>query len=554
MTQVSVQINHGSVRERYSRAFRPLTYWIIISLALLVWDYHRKHAPLTTLRFHVRIDGKPADPSAYSATFGKWRVGPGTVAPLGWRQFRVSMPDAGIFEKRMFVWYGENIVGDVPLEWNKGVLDLKIEPRARLVQLFGPHHSFSLTNSSGASVSIPVGSYRVMATFDHLSEQHHVQVNPNETNPFIIKPSLGTVSITSEPAGARFRLSATGRNPFNNDGDTPTLLTGLPAGSYQLRVWRGDYTKEMPLDVKKWQTNQVTIAFDYGEVKVISEPDGATIYSGDKQLGQTPATLSELKLGPHKFRLEKVGYASTELNVELLGTDSIVISTNLLSIRYVQGMAAARRELSGSSPDYRKAMASVEQALSEIPTDAEAIALKSQIEPGLTGQVGRETQQAQVAAVIGRKRSAKQAFDQAISSIPQTELFDAHFWELRAPLAKVRDALLRTITKTLVKWNVAKEVRVNDETLIFYGTSRGLLSSGKQFVILASQVDSELVHLHLKFWDYTMATGRALPAYQRSTEVPLNPKFFIPEEAEHIEVRRREIPQNVRAILQKELQ
>ena len=256
----------------------------------------------------------------------------------------------------------------------------------------------------------------------------------------------------------------------------------------------------------------------------------------------------------HRFRLEKAGYASIEVSVELLGTNSITISTNLVNVRYMQGMAAARRELSGSSPDYRKALASVEEALSETPTDAVAIALKSQIEVGLTGQVRREAQQAQVAALIARKRAAKETFDQVSSSISLSKLFDEHLWEFRALLPKVRDALIRTVTKTSIKWNLAKEVRTSDETIVFHGTSRGVFTSGKHFVILLSQVDADLVHVHAKFWDYTLGTGRALPAHRGITNVPLHPDFFIPEERANIEARRREIPENVRSVLQRELQ
>lgn len=114
MTQDSAQSSQEPARLRYSRAFRPLSYWLVISAGLLAWDYHRKHAPLTTVRFTVRVEGQTVgNSSAYSATVGKWRVEPGSVAPIGWRNFKVIMPDAEPFEKRLFIWYGENEVGDV---------------------------------------------------------------------------------------------------------------------------------------------------------------------------------------------------------------------------------------------------------------------------------------------------------------------------------------------------------------------------------------------------------------------------------------------------------
>ncbi len=554
MAENSAQTSPEPARVRYSRAFRPLSIWLLVSVVLLAWDFHRNHAPQTTITFNVRVDGKAVNPGEYSATLGTMSLQSGSVVPIGSRTLWVAMPDAEPFQKSLFVWYGENAIGEVDLKWNQGVLDLKIEPQARVVQLTGPHHRFRLADSSGTTVTVPVGSYQVEAVFEHLSEQHQVNVGHNETNRFVLKPNLGTVRLESEPSGARFRVSSAGRNPVSIEGDAPRVLGGLPAGAYTLRMWRGDYVKETPFELQRWETVKVSFAFEYGEVTVLSDPEGATILLADKEIGQTPKTFTGLKPGPYRFRLQKAGYGSVEVSAEVTSTNSITISTNLVNLRYMQGMAAARRELSGSSPDFRKALASVEQALSEKPADAEATVLKSEIEVGLTGQVGREARQAQAAALEARKRAAKQAFHQATSSIPQTELYDAHFWEFRVPLTKVRDALLRTITKTTIKWNLGKEIRVNDETLIFYGTSKGFLSSGKQFVILASQVDSDFVQVHLKFWDYTMATSRAIPAYRGAIDVPLNATFFLPEEAANIEARRREIPENVRSVLQKELQ
>lgn len=110
---------------------------------------------------------------------------------------------------------------------------------------------------------------------NHLSEHHTVQVGRNETNSLLIKPNVGTLSVSSEPPGAEFSLSATGRNRINEQGNVPKLIEGLPAGNYQLRVWRGDYVKEMTPAVKKWETNRINVAFEYGEVRVVSEPDGA---------------------------------------------------------------------------------------------------------------------------------------------------------------------------------------------------------------------------------------------------------------------------------------
>lgn len=557
MADESAETNQGVPRVHSARAFRPLFYWLVIGAGLLAWDYDRKHAPRTTLKFGVRIEGKTVvNPSAYSATVGKWRVEPGSVAPIGWRKLRVAMPDAEPFQEPLFVWYGENEVGDIDLKWNRGVLDLKIEPMARLVQLIGPHHGFSLTNASGTTVSIPVGSYRVAVAFEHLSEQYELRVEHNATNPFVIKPNLGTVSLSSEPGGARFRLSAPGRNAVSAEGDAPALLTGLPAGNYQLRAWRGDYVKEMPLDVKKWETNRVSIAFAYGEVKVISDPAGATIFRGDKELGQTPKTLSELKPGPHRFRLEKSGYTSAEVSVELLGTNTITVTTNLLSLRYAEAIANARRDAGGLSPDYRRALTNVELALKEKPDDAEALALKSELEIALRGQEEREAQQKKRAELDARKRSASQAFERTTTNIRQAELFDTHRWEFQSQVGKVREGLLRAFNKSSTTWTVEREIKVDPETVAFYCKPKALLALGRQCVVLASQVDTNEVHVYAKFWDYVVSKKVTISILQGVTPdslIPIHQSFFPPDQAAKIEARRRDLAEDFHTHLQTEL-
>lgn len=557
MAEDSAQSIQEPARVRYSRAFRPLSCWLLISAGMLAWDYHRTHAPRTTLKFDVRIDGKTvSNPRSYSASVGKSPVESGSVAPIGWRTLQVAMPDAEPVQKSLFIWYGENEAGDVDLNWNRGVLELKIEPSARLVQLTGPHHSFSLTNSSGITVSIPVGSYKIASVFEHVREQHEVRVGHNETNLFVIKPNLGTVRVSSDPTGGTFRLSAGGQNPFRTEGDTPALVTGLPAGKYQLVVWRGDYVKEMPLDVKKWETNEVSVVFEYGEVKVVSDPDGATIFLGDKELGQTPRTLSKLKPGPYRFRLEKAGYASALVSTELLGTNSITIRTNLLNIRYTEAIANARREAGSLSPDFRRALASIELALKEKPDDPEALTLKSELAVALQGQEEREAEQKRRAELDARRLSANQTFDQATTGIRQAELFDTHRWEFQLQIENVRTGLLRALSKSSPAWTVDKEIRVNPTSILFYCKPKGLLSFGKQCVFLVSEFNTNEVSVHAKFWDYIVSKNVTISLLRGVTPeslIPIHKNFFPSEQAAAIEARRRDMAQNFHTVLQNEL-
>ncbi len=60
------------------------------------------------------------------------------------------------------------------------------------------------------------------------------------------------------------------------------------------------------------------MTFEYGTASVVTDPVGAAIFSGDKDLGQTPKTLTELKPGTYRFRLQKSGYTPTVVGFEIV--------------------------------------------------------------------------------------------------------------------------------------------------------------------------------------------------------------------------------------------
>lgn len=545
-------------RLRYSRAFRPLFCWLAISAGILASDYHRKQAPRTTLDFQVRIEGQTiANPSSYSATLGERRVTAGSVAPIGQRKLRVAVADAEPVERKVFVWYGENRPdAAIDLKWKRGLLDLKIEPEAKLVRVQGPHHSFSLTNSSGTGVSIPVGTYRVEAVFEHLAEEQEVRVEHNQTHRILLKPKIGALMVSTEPAGAEFQLFNEGRNAISTKGTTPALLPGLPEGIYHLRVWRDDYLKEIPFDVRKWETNSASIAFEYGEITLSSNPAEATIFNGERDLGRTPKTLSRLKPGSYRFRLEKPGYASTELNLEVSGTNSITVTTNLLNVRYAEAIANATREAAGLSPDYRSAMANVELALKEKPGDPAALSLKSELELALQGLEKREAQEKEAAELDGRKRFASYRFDRAVAEFRQAELFETHRWDFQAEFSKVHDGLLRAFNKSAAKWGVEKETPLDPRTVVFFCKPKGIFVLGRHSVVLATQVNPNEVQVYAKFWDYVVGNKVSVSIFKGISEdslIPVHKDYFPPAELPAIEKRRRDIAADLYNNLQNEL-
>lgn len=557
MAENSSIANSGTARFSRLRAFRPLFYWLLISSGLLAWDYHRQHAPMTTLIFNVRVDGQAIlNPSDYSATIGKSRLQSGSVVPVGWRKLRVTAPDTEPVETPLFIQYGENQVGDIDLKWNRGLLELKIEPPVQLVELIGLHYRLSLKNSSGLTSSVPVGDYHVTASFKSGSEQSEVRIRKGDTSPVYIRPSLGMVHVSSEPTGAKFSLSAEGRTGFSAEGDAPAMVSAIPEGKYRLRAWRGDYLKELSLVVKKWDTNAVNVVFDYGEIEVLSEPDGATLSIGGKEAGKTPIRVTELKPQTYPIVIEKTGFARIEIDVEVFGSKLSTVKTNLFNLRFADAIASARREASGLSPDCRRALGNIEIALKEKPGDPEALALKLELEQCARGQQEREALQAKRAEVDGRKRSAGQAFEKATADIRQVELFDTHRWEFQSELTKVREGLLQAFGKSVIPWTVAKEVKLDSSTIAFYCKPKGMIVLGRQCVVLANQVDVNEVVVYAKFWDYDLGNKVSVNLFKGVTPeslVPIHKNYFPEDQAATIDARRRNIAEDFRNHIQAEL-
>jgi hypothetical protein len=111
---------------------------------------------------------------------------------------------------------------------------------------------------------------------------------------------LGTLSIESDPAGARIYLDRVAL------GETPFTTSGLPVGNYEVEIrkenyypWKGTAT------VVKDKTTEVvaTLPGIPGSISVSSTPSGAKVYLNDSYQGLTPLSIPSLKAGQYRLRV-----------------------------------------------------------------------------------------------------------------------------------------------------------------------------------------------------------------------------------------------------------
>lgn len=577
--EVSLEMGAGGRKGRRFRALRPLLVWLVGSIVLAAWYVQRRGA---SVLFTATVDGTAPVPDEVSMQLDGHRVASGDRARLGRRTLVITGQDIEPFERKFFVSFGTNDLGELKLARSKGSLEVSAEPAPREIRVAGVR--FVGTNSSAVATftAVPVGEYRVTVTFDRFSEERTVQVHRNETSRLEVKPPVGALSLSSEPPGASFSLAAASGGSLRIEGNAPMELGQLPPGEYQLRVWRGDYVKELSVPIAHGQTNRQQAVFDYGEVKLATAPPGARIFEGGKELGQTPKTIGGLKPGRYVYRLDLNGYLPMDLSVDVRGKESIAVSTNLTSRLYVSAMDRARWQFNSNT---QGALAAVEEALQAQPGDPDATALKAKIGAVLSEQakaaeakkqaetrMAEEQQkrqreaEAKAAAAIGgqgtlastatagvgssgpvsRAQLAEQHFRKTTEAQQHHELFDLQVWKAKTGFPKAREALLRYVEKGPDKWALTNEVKLDERMSLFQLGPKGFFSDRKVALVQLCELSEGETEVRSKIWIYSVASGT-------SGWVPVHPQFYFPENPSQANAWRDRVTRRFRENLAKEL-
>lgn len=460
---------------------------------------------------------------------------PGKRVHPGDRRLRITATDAEPLEVYRFIWLGVNNLGELKLERSKGSVEATITPRPIKVDIVGEFINQSAQHSPATFHSLPIGRYRLKATFDNYTEEWLVEVSRNKTTSVNLKAPIGTLVLSSKPSSANFRLTGPNRQM---SGKTPAFLKHLPAGRYAVQSVIGDYQKEAWVDVKPDETNEIGFTFEYGEVVLTTVPSAATIFLNNKELGQTPRTITDLKPGAYELRLERDGYLPVSSTIALSGNASVVIETNLLSREYVGAMFDARKFTERSPPEFDQALLSLEKALREKPGDSAALELKERLF-SLRSQAERDRKMAEEEA---RKRFAAATFQRATEAEKDAQLWERYNWKVAAPLEKVRGGLVAALEKPPVNWQLDTESKVNEDNILFRCKGKGSLGRQHYCVILLSKNSPAEVHVYAQFWERTIGLGLSLlkalsvPNPNQPTEVPLTQ-----EQSAAVDVRRKAI-------------
>jgi hypothetical protein len=360
---------------RWFKILRPLFWWFLLVLILLGIHTHERLIAKTRLTFSISLQGQP-DYGATVTLDGKPAV-TGQLISLGSHRFVVTHPKGDSFSTNLSIWYGEHNLGEINLVRTRGTLSVVANPPASTITITGPEYSLTMHNSLGTNVTLPTDQYQIRAQYPHWSQSKPVTVFSQTPSSCAFSPQLGAVHVTCNHDGASYGLAGTDGQTVEA-GNLPATVAGLPAGSYRLNVQYHNYQLQTNVLVKAEMTNEVPFEFLLGAVRLESVPSGATVQSPEgKYLGQTPLDLSDVPIGNTTLAVERTGYAPVQLMVAVAADKTNVISTNLVSLDYLDSTNAARKFQAAAN--YIRASTAVNEALASKADDADALALQKQI-------------------------------------------------------------------------------------------------------------------------------------------------------------------------------
>jgi TonB family protein len=184
-----------------------------------------------------------------------------------------------------------------------------------------------------------LGRYAVtisMAGFD--TETRDVDIKANEITDLgtiHLHRQVGTVAITSDPAGLSYELKPAGAlfvNPADvRKGSTPANLNDVPVGNYTITISKPNwpnYTSN--LAVERNGSVRVNGTFQGGTIVVNSTPTGAAVMRDGNQIGTTPMTLNDVIPGDVSYTLQLRGLENASVSGHVDAGKTLTLSGTLL--------------------------------------------------------------------------------------------------------------------------------------------------------------------------------------------------------------------------------
>lgn len=153
-----------------------------------------------------------------------------------------------------------------------------------------------------------------------------------------LPPTVGSIEVTSVPAGATIYLDGTymGQTQPNDYFDITSLVQGTHTVTLRLADYQ-DYThtvfvtdgKVVTITAPMTPVVPGPVADTTGQIAVVSVPPGANLYLDNTFRGITPVTLNDIQQGSHIITLSQPGYADAVRTISVTGGQVTPVSMSL---------------------------------------------------------------------------------------------------------------------------------------------------------------------------------------------------------------------------------
>ena len=141
-----------------------------------------------------------------------------------------------------------------------------------------------------------------------------------------LRMKVGSILIESEPADALVLIDD------KEVGNTPITITDLKPVIHNVEVRRvGFVIWREKVDIIPEKEVSITAALQVkaGSVTIKSEPTAANVIINGKEVGTTPVTITDLKLGTHNVNIRMAGYDDWKESVEIVHDKEIILTAAL---------------------------------------------------------------------------------------------------------------------------------------------------------------------------------------------------------------------------------
>ena len=189
------------------------------------------------------------------------------------------------------------------------------------------------TKPEGADIrvnGVSIGTSPMLVTTLVAGEKHSIElvktgygtkkinILPEGRKPVVREETLaldsGTIKCNTEPAGAMVFVNGVEK------GESPVEISNVAKGVVSVRVKLDGYRDEIrELRIAPGETQELNLALKGlpAKLTVVSSPESARVFVDDDYQGKSPVTVSTLKSGAHKIRVEMPGHAPVVREIEL---------------------------------------------------------------------------------------------------------------------------------------------------------------------------------------------------------------------------------------------